>query len=70
MNLWKQFVHTLFFISIVNFLFSLSILRKSLFQPQNLLRICLHIEQGPLTALCSKPLLFMSMEANATRWIF
>ena len=29
-----------------------------------MLRIRLHIEKGPLAASCSKPLLFMSMEAN------
>ena len=59
----------LFFISMVYFFLSLSIcLEKSFFQPQNILRICLHIEKGPLAALCSKPLLFMSMEANVAVW--
>ena len=54
----------------VYFLFSLSMLRKrSLFQPQNMLRICLHIEKGLLAASYSKPMLFMSMKTNVAAWI-
>ena len=49
----------------VYFLLSLGMLRKKpFFQTQNMLRICLLIEKGPLAASCSKPLLFMSMEAH------
>ena len=45
-------------------------LEKRLFQPQNMLRICLHIEKEPIPASCSKPLLFMSIEANVAVWTF
>ena len=54
----------------MHLLLSLNMLRKKPFQPQNMLRICLHIEKGPLAASCSKPLLFMSMEANTAIWRF
>ena len=50
----------------VYFLLSLSMLKKSLFQPQNVLRISMHIEKGLLTTSSSKPLLFMSLKVNVT----
>ena len=53
------------------FFYSASVcLEKSLFQPQKMPRIWLHTEKGPLTALYSKPLLFMTMEANVAAWRF
>ena len=45
-------------------------LEESLFQSQNMLRIYLHIEKRPLTASCSKALLFLSMEADVPAWRF
>ena len=66
-------IHSLLYISMVHFLLSFNMLRKKAFlyakdMPHNMLRICLHIEKGPLAASCSKPLLFMSMEANVAVW--
>ena len=62
-------VHS-FFINMVHFLLCLSMLRKKPFPVSKYAKDSLHIEKGTLTASCSKPLLFMSIEANVTAWRF
>ena len=54
----------------VYFLLSLSMLRKKAFSASKYAKDMRAYRKGPLAASCSKPLLFMSMEANVPVWRF